>query len=199
MLLWIYDVLWGVWVSSVIKILAYGDTRLVPTHLRLKRAQLSFLKVSLLMSPRIKATFWLKSCFHHSFGKGFPSSIPPGWSARVFFCLLLWRIHFGRDEGYCRPFCFNFKIFTIRPKKTIVTNENHPLGIETKIQIHAQWQPWTENRSLAFSFCQRLFRLEIESKVKSASTTFASLEPEWAKKKMLVYHYNSTVSVGLRR
>lgn len=110
MLLWIYDVLWGVWVSSVIKTLAYGDSGLVPTHLRLKIAQLHFLKVSLLMSPRIKATFWLKACFHHLFGKGLPSSIPPGWSTRVLFCLLFWRTHFGRDERYCRPFCFNFKI-----------------------------------------------------------------------------------------
>lgn len=119
MLLWIYDVLWGVWVSSVIKTLAYGDSGLVPIHLRLKRAQQHFLKVSLLMSPRIKATFWLKACFHHIFGKGLPSSIPPGWSTRVLFCLLFWRTHFGRDEGYCRPFCFNFKIWQSDPRRQL--------------------------------------------------------------------------------
>lgn len=119
MLLWIYDVLWGVWVSSVIKTLAYGDSGLVPTHLRLKRAQLHFFKVSLLMSPRIKATFWLKACFHHLFGKGLPSSIPLGWSTRVLFCLLFRRTHFGRDEGYCRPFCFNFKILQSDPRRQL--------------------------------------------------------------------------------
>lgn len=106
MLLWIYDVLWGVWVSSVIKTLAYGDSGLVPTHLRLKRAQQHFLKVSLLMSPRIKATFWLKACFHHIFGKGLPSSIPPGWSNQSSLLSVVLKNSLWQGWGVLQAFLF---------------------------------------------------------------------------------------------
>lgn len=54
------------------------------------------------------------------------------------------------------------------------------------------------NHSLAFSLCQRLFRLEIASQVKSTLPAIVSLESEQAEK-MIAHESNSMVPIGLQR